>query len=426
MTNVPSIFRRVFCGTLVALLAALLLFPWLQHAAHWPADKKLSGIRTRTDEFPALTVQTWLDGSFAQIADLWTSEHVGVRGWLVNLNRQVRYSLFGQVEPAPRRKRALVLGRPPVLFENLLLADALRPPQISPEKMDAFAANLRRTQELLRDQGMAFLVILAPNKALLYPETLPAWARARISETNTDARAFVAALRRHDVPVLDTMTLFRELQPEFPDLVPPQGIHWSHQGTWLAWQRAIPLVNQQGLLPPLPVPESDGVAMSRPSSMNRELNSQLNLFRSPYDAEVPCAYPIAKPPPPDAATNLDVLVVGDSFGFTFVDALARSGLCRLVHFWFYMQTGKEAFPATFDSRAERLYSHLAGIGTMRPNDENGRRMLKDKKLVVFVVTTFNIDKFAWGFDRLVARLYGGATETIPEVDETEPEVNLAD
>ena len=87
MTTSPSIPRRCFQGFLVALAAALFLFPFFQHAAHWPADKQLSGIRTRTEHFPDLTFQTWMDRSFSQTADIWTSEHVGIRGWLVALNR---------------------------------------------------------------------------------------------------------------------------------------------------------------------------------------------------------------------------------------------------------------------------------------------------------------------------------------------------
>ena len=427
MPTTPSIARRCFQGFLVALAAALLFFPYFQHVAGWPADKPLSGFTPRTKAFPPLTLRTWLDGSFAKTVDSWASEHVGVRGWLVALDRQIRYSCFGQVEPAPLRKRALVIGAPPVLYENILLIDALRPPQIPPEKMDFFAAQLRRTQDLLREQGMAFVVVLAPNKALVYPETLPAWARKRVSETNTDSRAFIEALRRHDVPLLDTMALFRELRPQY-DLVPPHAIHWGHQGAWIAWQRAIPLINRQGLLPELPVPEEVGVIMDKPSSMNRELRDQLNLFFSDHGDLIPSAYPVVDPLPAGQEGQLNALVVGDSFGFTFVDAMARSRLCKAIHFWFYMMRARGAEPGWFDSRELRALPAPAGIGTMNRSIENGRRMLAGKNLVVFVITTFNIDKFSWGFDRLVEQLYGDpdAAAPAPEDFVEEIEVNLGD
>lgn len=428
MTTPPSILRRCFQGFLVALAAALFLFPYFQHAAHWPADKELSGIRTRTDQFPELTCQTWLDRSFAQTTELWTSEHVGIRGWLVALNRQIRYSCFGQVEPAPMRKRALVIGTPPVLYENILLIDAVRPPQINPGKMDFFAASLARTQELLKEQGMAFLVVLAPNKALVYPDTLPAWARKRVSDANTDARSFLDALRRHDVPVLDTMALFRKLRPQYPDLVPPHAIHWGHQGAWIAWQHAIPLLNEQRLLPEIPVPATEDVIMDKPSSMNRELHDQLNLFFSAHGDMIPSAYPVAAPLPPGTEPMLHALVVGDSFGFTLVDAMARSRLCTDIDFWFYLKNGKSAQPASFDSREHRGLPVTEGLGVMPRSRENGKRMLAGKNIVVFVITTFNIDKFSWGFDRLVEQLYGNLDNAapVPEDFDDEIEVNLGD
>lgn len=428
MTATPSIPRRCFQGFLVALAAALFLFPYFQHVAHWPADKQLSGFTPRTGAFPGLTLQTWFDGSFAKTVDLWAGEHVGIRGWLVALNRQIRYSCFGQVEPAPLRKRALVIGTPPILYENILLIDALRPPQITPERMDYFAGRLARTQELLKQHGKAFVVILAPNKAIAYPETLPAWARTRVSDNHSDYRAFVAALRKHDVPLLDTMALFRELRPRYPELIPPHAMHWGHLGAWIAWQHALPLINRQGLLPELPVPETAGMVMDKPSSMNRELRDQLNLFFSKHGDSIPSAYPVVDPLPAGTEPTLRALVVGDSFGFTLVDAMARSRLCTDLYFWFYLLRGKEAVPATFDSRAVRSLPTPSGIGVMSRSVENGQRMLEGKNLVVFVITTFNIDKFSWGFDRLVEQLYGNPEETPapPENYEEEVEVNLAD
>ena len=428
MTTTPSIPRRCFQGFLVVLAAALFLVPYFQHAAHWPADKQLSGFTPRTGAFPALTPQTWLDGSFAKTVDLWASEHVGSRGWLVALNRQIRYSCFGQVEPAPLRKRALVIGKAPVLYENILLIDALRPPQITPEKMEYFVGRLARTQELLKQHGKAFVVILAPNKAIAYPETLPAWARARVSDNHSDYRAFVEALRKHGVPLLDTMALFRELRPQYPDLIPPHAMHWGHQGAWIAWQHAIPLVNQQGLLPELPVPETAGIVMDKPSSMNRELRDQLNLFFSKHGDSIPSAYPVVDPLPAGVEPTLSALVVGDSFGFTLVDAMARSRLCNSIYFWFYLLRGKEAVPSAFDSRELRALPTPAGIGLTARSAENGRRMLEGKNLVVFVITTFNIDKFSWGFDRLIEQLYGNPDEAgpAPEGFDEEIEVNLGD
>ena len=85
-------------------------------------------------------------------------------------------------------------------------------------------------------------------------------------------------------------------------------------------------------------------------------------------------------------------------------------------------------PAAFDSRASRSLPGIAGLGVMPRSIENGRRMLEGKNLVVFVITTFNIDKFSWGFDRLVEQLYGNPDNaaSAPEDFDEEIEVNLGD
>ncbi len=413
MTSTPPLARRFLLGSLVALFAALLLLPLVQQIGHWLPEKHLNGFRIRTEVFPTWTAKTWRRAEFATAADAWIREHVGLRGWLVHLNRQLRYSLFGQVEPAPLRKRAIVMGKGNQLYENIVLIDALRPPQISPPSMDHFAARLKRIQELLREQGMAFLVILAPNKAIVYPEALPDWARKRVSDSRSDYRPFIRALQAHQVPYLDSLALFRELQPQYPALIAPHAMHWSNMGAWVAWQAAIPLLNQQNILPPIPVPVTEDILFDSPTSMNDELRGQLNLFFSRQTESVPSAYPVVAPLPPGTGSPLHALLIGDSFGMTMMDAMARSGLCSSIHLWFYMSRGKIC-PPTYDSHTQRCLSMIDGVPDVNRNtDESGRIMLKDKNLVVFVITTFNIDKFSWGFDRLINRLYGDPADNLP-------------
>ena len=421
MSFSPAILHRAVCGIFIAIFAALLCFPLFQQLTRIPQEKDLSGIPMRTTTFPELTRSSWLDGTFSATADAWIREHIGLRGWLVYLDRQIRYSLFGQIEAAPLRKRALVIGEAPILFENILVADALRPPQIPADQMEAFAVRLARMQELLKEKGMAFLVILAPNKALVYSESLPPWACKHVSDANSDYLPFLAALRRHDIPCLDTLALFRELRPQYPDLIPPHGVHWSHTGAWIAWQRAIPLINRQGVLPEIPVPVTEKLVQDQATSMNDELRAQLNLFFSRHGDPVPSTYPVAAPLPPGTEPMLDVLLVGDSFGLTLLDALARSNLCRSLQLWFYMLRIRDVSPPFFDSHQRLFLRHVRNIELGPDADENGARLLAGKNLVIFVITTFNIDKFSWGFDQLVNRLYGDAANNsasapIPEVD----------
>jgi hypothetical protein len=389
----------------------LLLFPLFQQCVHWPAEKVLIGIRIRTAEFPQWTVKTWQSGQFSVEADAWIREHVGLRSWLVMLNRQIRYSLFGQVAPAPLHKRSVVIGKAPFLHENLYIAEALRRPVVTPEKMEVFAKSLAQVQDLLNAHGVAFLVILAPNKALLYSDTLPRWAQARVADQNADFPAFLEALQRHQVSCLDTMALFRKLRPEFPDLVTPHSSHWSYHGAWVAWQHAISILNQQHILPEIPVPATEKLVLQNPLNMDDELREQLNLFWGAHLTPIPAAYPVVASVPPESEQKLETLIVGDSYGFGLMDALARSRLCNHIQYLFYMHSAYEAVPGFFDSHQACVMGRYDNLGLFRNSNENGQRFLAGKNLVLLVLTSFNIDKYSWGFDRMVNRLYGNSGDT---------------
>jgi len=413
MQTTPSIPRRCFCGLLIALFAALLFLPLFQQITGIPKDQNLIGFRNRTGDAPAWTLKRWQDGAFAMETHTWLREHAGLRGTLVKVNRQLRYSLFAKMAPAPLHNHALVIGRGNMLHENLYLQEAIHPPRMTPEKIDAFGERLARLQGLLREQGMAFLVIAAPSKARLYPDTLPAWARDHIQKDGHDYQTFIHALEKYQIPHLDTMELFARLRSERPGLMAPHSAHWSFYGAWIAWLHAIPLINQQELLPEIPVPETVEVVWEPAMDMDAEMRAQLNLFFGSHTNAIPAAYPVAADLPPGTEPQVKALIVGDSYGFGLMDALSRSRVCKTVQYWFYMKSFYECPEGSYESRDHRILSCNEKRGHFRSNDENGLRFMADKNVVILIMTGFNIDKMTWGFDRMINRLYGDPNDNLP-------------
>jgi len=413
MKTKPSIPRRCFCGGLIALFAALLFLPLFQQCTGIPQDQVLLGFRNATGEFPAWSLKRWQNGSFAMETDSWIREHAGLRATLVKVNRQLRYSLFGKMTPAPLPNHSLVIGKGDMLHENLYLQEAINPPRMTPEKMEAFGERLALLQRLLKEQGMAFLVIAAPNKARLFPETLPAWARKHIRKDNHDYENFMEVLEKNQVAHLDTMELFARLQAEHPELMGTHSAHWSFYGAWVTWQNAIPLINSQQMLPTIPVPETDEIVWEPAIDMDTELRGQLNLFTSRHTNAVPAAYPVASDLPPEMEPPVNALIVGDSYGFGLMDALSRSRVCNTVQYWFYMSSLYECPGGSFESRDHRILSCNEKLGHFRSNDKNGKRFMADKNVVILIMTGFNIDKMTWGFDRMINRLYGDPDDNLP-------------
>ncbi len=413
MPTQPSIPRRCFCGFLIALFAALLFLPLFQQIIGIPKDQVLLGFQNATDEFPAWSLKSWQKGQFAMETDSWIREHAGLRATLVKVNRQIRYSLFHKMTPAPLPNHALVVGKGDMLHENLYLQEAIHPPRMTPEKMEAFGERLALLQKLLKEQGMAFLVIAAPSKARLFPETLPAWARNHIREEGHDYQMFIRTLKQNQVPHLDTMELFTRLNDDHPELMGTHSAHWSFYGAWVAWQNAIPLINQQQMMPEIPVPKTDEIVWEPAMDMDTEMRGQLNLFFGHHTNAVPGAYPVASDLPPGIEPPVNALIVGDSYGFGLMDALSRSRVCDTVQYWFYMNSFYECPAGSYESRDHRILSCNDKLGHFRSNDKNGLRFMADKNVVILIMTAFNIDKMTWGFDRMINRLYGDPDDNLP-------------
>jgi hypothetical protein len=84
----------------------------------------------------------------------------------------------------------------------------------------------------LADRGIAYLLVLVPDKHMVYPEHLP-WNVRRAAES-TRARQLVEHLRTHsELPVLDLLPPLRAAKSE-ERLYNWTGTHWNEYGAWVA------------------------------------------------------------------------------------------------------------------------------------------------------------------------------------------------
>lgn len=404
MSQSRHLLRTSLQILLIAGFLLLLLTPHLVKATRLVPERQLVGIRIGEEKRPSLTFRDWFSTRYAGQMDRWLRSETGLHAHFIMLNRQIRFQLFGQVTPAPMEKTSVIAGTPPWLHENLYLLEALRRPVIAPDRLDAYVASLADIQARLRRHGKAFVVVLAPQKALLHNGHLPRWARPHVADEHADFPAYLRALRRHGVHHVDSMALFRAMKTNHPHLVPPHGAHWSYHGAWITWLNTLTNVNAQQVIAPVEIPRTDTLRLLPPAGMDDELRGQLNLYHSIYAAPVPARYPV-----PAALTNtpappLHAMVVGDSFGFGLVDAMARAPLCASIRYLYYMRNIYEATPPHFDPSQSPIYSRLRNLGFKKDYAVPDAELMRDVNLVVLVCTSFNIDKFGWGFDRMVKAL----------------------
>ncbi len=100
---------------------------------------------------------------------------------------------------------------------------------------DLFAA-ITSFRDDLAKRGMKLLVMVAPNKASVYPERLAARAARKPESVNPTTRDVLARLKQDGIEVVDLFEVYARARqtPGSPEYYLAQDSHWSPQGMRLA------------------------------------------------------------------------------------------------------------------------------------------------------------------------------------------------
>lgn len=378
-------------------------------------ETPLIGIHKADSVAPKFTMEDWFSGKYAADTDKWIKDHHGFATDLVRLHRYGLYKLTGQVVHAPATNTDTLIGENGYLYENLYVIDAVRKPGMSESDISKFVGGLEQVRDELKERNTAFVVILAPNKALICPENLPAWARDLSKYENSDYYLFKQELEKRGISCFDSNQYFKENWATHEQLHAPHSAHWSYYGAWMVFTNTIPLINaQQALDIELPVPELKEIYSMKAGGMDDELRPQLNLprFCTDYSEKLVSEYPVPNPDLGDAfvcAKNarekkLKALVIGDSYGFGLCDAMVRQPMFDEITYWYYCRTTYLVTGPNDYSKKRWLYANYNNMGIHNKKDAY-EAYCKNADVVFYVVTTFNIDKLGWNFPKTMVHAF---------------------
>lgn len=250
------------------------------------------------------------------------SRNIGLRTLMLTANGYVSLLLGGT------GSERVVKGKDCFLFYRQGLEDTLGEQPMTDQGIELLADNIARLARKLKAEGTKFMLVIAPNKATIYPHKLPYFIQAAPEEGSNRVR-LMAALQQAGVNAPDFVPLLRNKSML---TYMKTDTHWSAYGAYLAYEEIWrTLFDEQ---PPIaltmedftvPVPSvGDLSQMVLPGMQPRELDALPNIeknyrtkgiMRSLEDMLIETIGPKGAP---------TMFVARDSFGMALFPYLAGS------------------------------------------------------------------------------------------------------
>lgn len=229
---------------LIAMFLVLLVLPGLQMRYRFVTEVALGGVRVEPVK-PPLTVSGWWQGEFQPQAEEWFDDRIGFRGHAVRTDNQIGLSLFR--EASSNAVDRVILGRRMMLYTDIYVTTYDGIDAFLEEDLRAAASGLRRLQDALAERGTAFVFLISPNKAVIYPEYLPdGFVHPAEKRRKTAYERMLPLLRSEGVQVVDghDILLAEKARSPYP-LFPPGGIHWNRYAASVVLRQAWQNLGQQ-------------------------------------------------------------------------------------------------------------------------------------------------------------------------------------
>jgi len=334
---------RILNTIIIVLFGVILGTPALQMLGHPLREPVLHGVVAETHR-PTLRATAWWRGQFQEQFERWFGQRVGFRPWMVRTDNQIGISLFREV--SARTADRVVLGREGVFYQQSGLTARNRMDLVPVAQLRELARQARTAQDLLAARGVAFVLVITPSKAEIYPENIPS-SRCLPESTRrwSNYQSAVRLLREQGVNLIDAHALFVELKASTPyRLFPPQGIHWNLYSASLVTAQILDLL--EGLIgKPLVHLACASVTLdSRPRAdeFETDLADLINVWRPP---RTPWQFPRARIEGGrvEGAYRPHLVIVGDSFSTAFPKVMAGPRVFKTLDFYYYFNT-RTSFP----------------------------------------------------------------------------------
>jgi len=264
---------------------------------------------------PAFSRGTYFDAKYQQMLAAHFEATFAGREILIRITNEICFRVFHY---CPLPSTSVMIGRNNELFQDVYLSEYCID-RTKREKLVPIAGNLKRFQDECRRRGIAFVMLITPNKASVQPENIPPVWMKRYNPLPRTYDLLVPLLREQGIFFVDGRALAMDIKNSSPPVpvFPQGGIHWGDAAVLASTNAILTAMTAQGK--PVKLLEGEMRYTTEHARDSADLISILNLA-------IPWKYTVAdfvsKPVLP--RTKYNIVGIGGSFTWRIFEMLQKS------------------------------------------------------------------------------------------------------
>jgi hypothetical protein len=315
MRHVPKAFRWLLCISILVLLS----LPLIEMQVHWIGERPIQQLPSRIQR-PEQLGRGLLDRQWQMFIEQYFSRNIGLRSYLIQGFNEAKLRLF------PGRPSRMYIQSQELGFYLVPSVERFNEDFIYRDKVrkyyDLAADRLLELQNYLKQAGVTFVVVPAPPKVRVYPETVRSYLVAPPRAMTNQAASYANVLSEHGVNVVNAERILRELKESsrWP-FYSTTGYHWNYVAACQIANEILSLAEKVSEKPFFNINCSE-VSVQKANGSDTDIAIILNILcvdRIIGDS----IYPIIKPYTNVKSNKRKIILVGDSYSTQLVYAFAQ-------------------------------------------------------------------------------------------------------